>query len=679
MGAQGHAIVPPGGTFPRPSRAQRALAALAVAALAAVTALVASGAGPPGLRDALADGGTIAVSVLALAVLALRLRHPAPDRPAWAVLAVGLAGWVVADVAWAVTGRPELSWADAGWLAFYPLAYVGLALMVRATVARVPLLVWLDGLIGVLVVGAVGAAVLLPALDPVGGRTGVDLIVNVTYPVADLALVGVVAVALALAAWRPTRMWTMLAAGFGLMGAGDALYLLAVARDLVVPDWVLAAAWTGAFTLICLAALCPPRPVPPAATGSLRLLLAPGAFALVAGLLLVREGLHEGRSIGSALAGATLVVICGRLVLHAHEVRRADAALRAARDLAERDGLTDLLNHGAFHDALRRECARAERHGTALSLVLLDLDHFKQVNDCHGHLAGDEVLRGVARLMRGEARAGDVLGRTGGEELAWLLPGTDLAAARAAADRLRRAVARGGLTATGITASLGVAGRSPGEGAEGLFARTDTALYWAKEAGRDRVVAYSPDARELRLEGQRALPLRATISGRMVRALALTLHAADPPLARHCERVADAAVGIASVLGWEPHRLVALHEAAAVHDLGRLGAPGDGDAAALSGIVVAEVLSEEQGGWVREHLHHWDASPPPGAGTSEGARILAVADAWDVLRAEDGDGAAALAVLEALAGRRFWPPAVEALGMLHRAEAARPALAAGAV
>jgi|GEM_PF-922672 len=670
-------IATDGGPSPRRvTRIELALAALCVAGLVAVTVLVATAAGPSALTGVLADWGTTAVSGIALLVLALRLRRPAPDRAAWCVILAGLVLWVAADVAWELTGRPELSWADSGWIAFYGFAYVGLAMMVRATIARVPLLVWLDGVISAMLVGAVGAAVVLPALDPAGGRSGLDLVVNVTYPVADLVLVGVVVAALALTAWTPTAMWTMLASGLLLSGVGDAMYLLGVARGTEAPDWALGAAWTGSFALISLAALCPPRRVPPAPPGSMRLLLAPAAFAVVAVLLLVRDGLQEGRTVGTALASATLVAICGRLAVHVHEVRRVSRALRAARDLAERDALTDLLNHGAFHAALRRECARSDRGGVPMSLVLVDLDHFKQINDCHGHLVGDEVLRGVAALLRGEAREGDVVGRTGGEELAWVLPATDLAAARAAAERLRRAVARAPLAGGGVTASLGVAGRLAGEPAEGLFARADTALYWAKEAGRDRVAVHSPDTQEVRLEGQRAMPLRATVRGRAVRALALTLDAADPVLAAHCERVADSAVRIASVLGWEPHRLVLLHEAGVVHDIGRLGgrphAPG---ASALAGAVIGEVLSEEQGAWVRDHLAHWDRdgdAPDRADDVSEGARILAVADAWDVLRGGDaGDGGRhdVLAVLRGLSGRRFWAPAVEALAVLERAEA----------
>ena len=113
--------------------------------------------------------------------------------------------------------------------------------------------------------------------------------------------------------------------------------------------------------------------------------------------------------------------------------------------LATTDPLTGLVNHGAFHRRLDEECARAGRSGAPLCLVLIDLDHFKRVNDTHGHQVGDEVLREVARRLAACARRGDVAARIGGEELAWLLPDTALGEGLDAAERLRAAHRRRGL------------------------------------------------------------------------------------------------------------------------------------------------------------------------------------------------------------------------------------------
>ena len=162
--------------------------------------------------------------------------------------------------------------------------------------------------------------------------------------------------------------------------------------------------------------------------------------------------------------------------------------------LAAEDPLTGLLNHRSFHERLSEEAARTQRTQRPLALVLLDLDHFKQVNDSLGHPVGDEVLIEVAERLRGVTRAGEHLARVGGEEFAWLLPEADAAGALAAADRARAAV-RGTPFALGgtLTVSAGVctlddAGGDPRE----LYRLADTALYRAKAAGGDRAVTYGP-------------------------------------------------------------------------------------------------------------------------------------------------------------------------------------------
>ena len=159
--------------------------------------------------------------------------------------------------------------------------------------------------------------------------------------------------------------------------------------------------------------------------------------------------------------------------------------------LATTDPLTGLVNHGAFHRRLGEECARAARSGAPLSLVLIDLDHFKRVNDTHGHQVGDEVLREVARRLTACARRGDVAARVGGEELAWLLPDTALDEGLEAAERLRAAIADHPFPVAGRqTASLGVAERGEGRPAD-LTRWADLALYRAKEGGRDACVAWT--------------------------------------------------------------------------------------------------------------------------------------------------------------------------------------------
>lgn len=177
-----------------------------------------------------------------------------------------------------------------------------------------------------------------------------------------------------------------------------------------------------------------------------------------------------------------------RLLAKTHrELERRNAEVER---LTFTDSLTDLANRRAFDRNLEHEIERSARYGQALSLLIIDLDHFKRVNDRFGHAVGDEVLRAVSGSLRAEARKVDTVARWGGEEFAILVPATGTDAARLLAERVRRRV---GATAmpkgvAPITASVGVAGwLGPKEGSVGLFKRADRALYQAKRDGRDRV------------------------------------------------------------------------------------------------------------------------------------------------------------------------------------------------
>jgi len=130
----------------------------------------------------------------------------------------------------------------------------------------------------------------------------------------------------------------------------------------------------------------------------------------------------------------------------------------------------------------------AEHDGQPLSLLLLDIDHFKAVNDRHGHDVGDRVLQSVAKRLSTSLRSSDLLARWGGEEFAILLPGTPLKGAATFADRLRAQVAEQRLHGISITVSIGISALRPGEGPEALLRRVDAALYHAKNAGRNSVV-----------------------------------------------------------------------------------------------------------------------------------------------------------------------------------------------
>ena len=170
------------------------------------------------------------------------------------------------------------------------------------------------------------------------------------------------------------------------------------------------------------------------------------------------------------------------------------------------DPLSQCLNRRGFQQQFRRELARAARTQTDVSIVALDLDHFKQVNDTYGHLVGDQVITETGELLRANARSGDVVARTGGEEFVILAPGTGSAGAQHLAVRVLEAFRRTSFGGPNerivVTASIGVVSDAvPDENiAEDLQARADEALYAAKRTGRNRVVLWSHGLETLRLK-----------------------------------------------------------------------------------------------------------------------------------------------------------------------------------
>lgn len=176
-----------------------------------------------------------------------------------------------------------------------------------------------------------------------------------------------------------------------------------------------------------------------------------------------------------------------------HEARLEEANERL-EETSVTDELTGLKNLRYFRARLLEEGALAKRNGSSYSLVIVDLDHFKRVNDEFGHVLGDRVLVAAARALASVSRQADTAARVGGEEFALLLPGTGRLDAAALAERVRGAIRRESIPTpdghTAVTASAGVASTDelPQASPDGLYAAADSALYQAKRTGRNRVV-----------------------------------------------------------------------------------------------------------------------------------------------------------------------------------------------
>jgi len=376
-----------------------------------------------------------------------------------------------------------------------------------------------------------------------------------------------------------------------------------------------------------------------------------------------------------------------------HEQARGQLA-----ELATTDPLTGLANQRAFQLRLASEAERARRHGRNLGVALIDVDGFKAVNDTYGHQAGDELLSAVARRAAGTVRAGELIARVGGDELALLLPEADAEETYAAAERIRQLIEHEPIGASGaITVSIGVSDLALGGDVDGMMRTADDALYWAKANGRNVVAQFIPELREQLGEAQRAeaVTRRQALVG--IGALARAIDAKDPDSERHSERVAELAVRLARAAGWRPERLALLREAALLHDVGKIAIPEQvlckralspaeaaqlREHARLGAEIASEVLAPEQVAWIRSHHERPDGRGYPDGLLADaippGARLLAVADAWDAMTGPSSMRLAmtpeqALRQCRVGAGTQFAPEAVAALERVLAAGELAPA------
>ena len=213
------------------------------------------------------------------------------------------------------------------------------------------------------------------------------------------------------------------------------------------------------------------------------------AVPLIVGARVV--GVLELALAGGGQLGDEQVEVLETLSIHAATAIEAARLHQVTEYASEHDALTGLANRRRLEQDLRLECERSLRYGRPLAFVMIDLDHFKRLNDTYGHARGDEVLQGVAECIRGALRATDSAYRYGGEELVVLVRESDAEGAVILAERIRDSIQRRyqGHGESGVTASLGVAAfPAHAASAQGLSAAADTALYAAKQGGRNRVV-----------------------------------------------------------------------------------------------------------------------------------------------------------------------------------------------
>jgi diguanylate cyclase (GGDEF)-like protein len=457
-------------------------------------------AGYPFLPDGLGrDLGYTAVGLVCAAVAIVGLfRSVSGRRTGWMLVLGGFLGWVAGDVIYLVeqhvlelAAYPAPS--DAVYIASYGLLGAGLLVIVRRRGERGDIAAVLDA--AILATG-VAVVVAVFVLAPIAGDSSLSAAGKLTsslYPIADVLLLGIL-VRLWTTPGARTASFRLLAAALSMTLLADLIYNVNVitsenTTSLLVSDLC----WLGAYVLAAGAVWAPSvNELTEPAVGrehlvdpTRRLVVLTGGL-LLPGVTLLADG-FTGADIQWEVVGVVSVLL-SLLVLARMAgllaVVRAQAVQLAA--LARADGLTGIPNRRTWDHELSRACRIARETGEPLSVALLDLDHFKDFNDEHGHQAGDLLLREATAAWTDVLAEGELLARYGGEEFAVLFSGQRAAQAQARANLLL------GLMPSGTTCSAGVAQWDPETDPTALVAAADQALYAAKRGGRNQVRSSLP-------------------------------------------------------------------------------------------------------------------------------------------------------------------------------------------
>ncbi|HEX2393330.1 MAG TPA: HD domain-containing phosphohydrolase [Solirubrobacterales bacterium] len=594
-----------------------------------------------------------------LAVIARSFALP-DERGAWRALGLALLFWALGQAYYSVflyyaSPAPFPSPADAGFLAFYPASFLGIVLLLRARVAHLDPLAWVDGVIGALAIAAVAAALIFPPVLEALGGSALGVAVSLAYPCADLVLLGLVVAALALSGWRGQRTWLLIAAALLLFAVSDVVYLTVGGQSTTALN-LASIGWPLAFLLLAAAAWLPARQAVSAASrpGRRRIAIPIALAALVVGLLALGNFTPIG-TVAVALGIACLLAVLGRLAI---TFAQNAEMLEASRRDAVTDPLTSLANRRQLTADLERMLANPTAGGGLLALF--DLDGFKAYNDGFGHPAGDDLLRRLgARLAAAVAPAGRAY-RLGGDEFCVLAPagsdaaeGVCLAAQRALSERGR---------GFEITASWGE-------------------VTLPLEAGTATAALRLADRRMYAQKGMRADSARSQTRGVLLR----VLHEREPELDRHLEGVARLAAIAGRALDLEAEDLDVLVRAAELHDIGKVAIPDEvlqkrGPLSEVEWALMRKhtligerVLSaapamSQVAKLVRSTHERWDGSGYPDGLSGEaiplGSRLILICDAYNAMtekRAyrEAMDDRRARAGLRQGAGTQFDPRLVE--------------------
>ena len=587
------------------------------------------------------------------------------ERAAWLLLGLGVMAWVAGElyftaVLWNDASPPVPSPADAGYLSLPPLVFAGLVVLARSRIRGLSKTLWADGLTAGLTAGAISAAVVLePVVNALGGGQ-LAIATNLSYPVADLLLLGLICGLLAAGGRRLDRRFAILALGIILFWASDTIYLIKTAQGTWVSGGPFDPGWWAISVCFAAAAWTDPR----GRVASMRarpVISVPIVFALISLAILVAGSSTEITLPAVLLAAGALVSVLGRLVL---TFREHQTMLDRSRTEASTDPLTGLGNRRALASTL---AARLESTTPApLILALFDLDGFKSYNDRFGHVAGDALLQRLATGLGAVLTAPAGVYRMGGDEFCALLPGGDEGQAL-----LRAASAVLSESGDGFSISASMGSVALPEETDDV----DEALRLADQ----RMYAHKNGVR------------RAGEAHEVKRALLSALAQRDPDLSDHVVGVADLAERTARELDCPQGMVEKVRLAAELHDIGKMAIPEEvlAKPGALTDqewrlmrqhtvagerIISAASALADVAPLVRSSHERWDGGGYPdglaGKQIPGGAQIISVCDSYHAMTSDRSYRKAmsqevAIAELRAGSGTQFSPDVVAAFLRVH--------------
>lgn len=440
--------------------------------------------GGAGLDSAI--NGVVYDAVVVCAGLGCLLRafRGGSERGAWIAIGASILAWAAGEIWWTlyIEGNPNAPYpspADLGYLAFYPLAALGLYLLVRARARELDRRLWMDGTIAALGTAAVGAALLFEFVAARTSGSGVEVATTLAYPFGDVLLVALVVGVIALTRWRPGTTWTLLLAGLAVMAVADVAFTLQTYGTLPSGSWIEPLYLISA-VLLGIEAWQPQAAsiLPDARFDGWREMIVPG---IVAGAMIVLgflQYLHSSSALTTVLWSLTMLAVIGRLALSLRENTRLLEQVRT-------DPLTGLGSQARLRMDLE---ARERTPGKPLTVLLLDLNGFKRYNDTFGHPAGDKMLGTLGERLGEAMREVGTAYRLGGDEFLVLVEGGVIDIGLRERDKLAARAAEA-LTSRGrsfdVNASWGIASipeeaDSPAEATQ----LADVRMYAQKESRR---------------------------------------------------------------------------------------------------------------------------------------------------------------------------------------------------